>query len=125
VLPIQVRGIRGAITVRENTAESIMSAVKELLSAVVRENQIKLEDIASVFITATEDLNAEFPALAAREMGWRHVPLLCAREINVPGAMARVIRVLLHVNTDRSPNELKHLYLREAAGLRPDLGKTD
>jgi chorismate mutase len=102
-----------------------MAAVKELLSAVVRENQIELEDIASVFFTATKDLNAKFPALAAREMGWRYVPLLCAREIDVPGAMAGVIRVLLHVNTEKSQDQLKHLYLRDAAALRPDLSNAD
>ncbi|MCL6558713.1 MAG: chorismate mutase [Firmicutes bacterium] len=120
---IRVRGIRGAIKVYENTAESIIAATKELLSTIVRENDIAVGDIASIFFTLTRDLNAEFPALAARKMGWHHVPLLCAREVDVPGAMTGVIRVLVHVNTEKSPEELKHLYLGEAALLRPDLSE--
>jgi len=93
-----------------------------LLLAVVRENGIDIEEIASIFFTLTPDLDAQFPAQAARELGWQYVPLLCAREIGVPGAMTGVIRVLVHVNTDKSQKELKHLYLGEAATLRADLG---
>ncbi|MGQ9511973.1 chorismate mutase [Thermodesulfitimonas sp.] len=119
--PIRVRGIRGAITVAGNTREEIIAATKELLLALVRENGIEIEDIASIFFTLTPDLNAEFPALAARELGWRYVPLLCAQEIDVPGATGKVLRVLMHVNTEKSQRELKHLYLKGAATLRLDL----
>ncbi|MEW6182059.1 MAG: chorismate mutase [Bacillota bacterium] len=118
---MRVRGIRGAITVKENTAKDIITGTKELLQSMVQENALDLDEVASVFFTLSPDLNAQFPALAAREIGWRHVPLLCAREIDVPGAASRVIRVLLHVNTDKSQKELKHVYLGDAAGLRPDL----
>jgi chorismate mutase len=119
--PIRVRGIRGAITVERNTREEIIAATKELLLSLVRENGIEIEDIASIFFTLTPDLNAEFPALAARELGWQYVPLLCAQEIDVPGAMGKVLRVLMHVNTEKSQKELKHLYLKGAATLRLDL----
>lgn len=116
-----VRGIRGAITAKDNTKVEIFSATKELLKAIVEANQIETEDIASIFLTTTPDLNADFPASAARELGWHLVPLLCAREIDVPNAMSRLIRVLMHVNTGKTQAEIRHLYLGEAAGLRPDL----
>ncbi|WP_334110266.1 chorismate mutase [Thermodesulfitimonas autotrophica] len=119
--PIRVRGIRGAITVERNTREEIIAATKELLLSLIRENEIEIEDIASIFFTLTPDLDAEFPALAARELGWQYVPLLCAQEIDVPGAMGKVLRVLMHVNTEKSQEELKHLYLKGAATLRLDL----
>ena len=118
-----VRGIRGAITVKENTTQEIFEATAELLRNIVEANGIKTEDIVSVFLTTTPDLNADFPATAAREMGWSLVPLLCAREIDVPGSMPRLIRVLMHVNTCKKQDEIKHLYLGEAAVLRPDLMK--
>ena len=118
-----VRGIRGAITVKENTTQEIFEATAELLRNIVEANGIKTEDIASVFLTTTPDLNADFRATAAREMGWSLVPLLCAREIDVPGSMPRLIRVLMHVNTCKKQDEIKHLYLGEAAVLRPDLMK--
>lgn len=92
-----------------------------MLLAIVKENDVAVEDIASIFLTLTPDLNAEFPARAARELGWQYVPLLCAREIDVPGAMGKVIRVLVLVNTEKSQRELKHLYLKGAASLRLDL----
>jgi len=100
-----------------------MEATKKLLLAIVKENEVDTGDIASIFFTLTADLNAQFPALAARELGWRHVPLLCAREISVPGAMAKVIRVLVHVNTEKSQQELKHIYLGDAVSLREDLSE--
>lgn len=120
-----VRGIRGAITAKANTKAEMFSATKELLIAIVEDNQIKTEDIASIFLTTTPDLNADFPATAARDLGWHLVPLLCAREIDVPDAMPRLIRVLMHVNTTKTQAEIKHLYLGEAAGLRPDLVQKD
>jgi len=115
------RGIRGAITVQENTAEKIIEATGLLLETIIRENEISPDDIASVLFTVTADLNAEFPAVAARKMGWKFVPLICATEIPVPGWLARCIRVLLHVNTEKSQEEIKHIYLGEAAVLRTDL----
>lgn len=116
-----VRGVRGAISVDENKAEAIYEATMELLEAIVNENQIKTEDIASIFFTVTTDLNADFPAHAARGLGWQFVPLICATEILVPGSMEKAIRVLMHVNTTKNQKEIKHIYLREAVKLRKDL----
>lgn len=116
-----VRGLRGATTAESNTRPAILEATRELLLALIKENDIAVEDIASIFFTATPDLNAEFPALAARELGWTLTPLLCATEIGVPGSVQRCIRVLMHVNTPKKPGELKHVYLRGASGLRPDI----
>lgn len=116
-----VRGIRGAITAEDNTAEAISKATKELLQALIKVNEINTEDIASIFLTTTPDLNADFPATAARELGWNLVPLLCAREIDVPNGMKQLIRVLMHVNTSKSQAEIRHQYLGNAATLRPDL----
>lgn len=118
---IVTRGIRGAITVERNSAEEIVSATRELLEVIIKENDLEPEDIASAFFTVTVDLDAEFPASAAREMGWKYVPLLCATEINVPGRLPRCIRVLVHINTRKSQQELKHIYLKDAARLRIDL----
>ncbi|MDD2443737.1 MAG: chorismate mutase [Desulfotomaculaceae bacterium] len=118
---ILLRGVRGAITVERNDAGEIFSATRELLKAMIKENDIDPEDIASVIFTVTPDLNAGFPATAAREMGWRYVPLLGATEINVPGMPGKCIRALVHVNTGKSQRELKHIYLRDAARLRVDL----
>jgi len=116
-----VRGIRGANAVRANTRSAILQATRELLEAMVQVNGVQVDDIVSVFFTLTRDLDAEFPALAAREMGWTQVPLLCAQEIDVPGAMPRCLRVLMHVHTTRSAAEIRHVYLGETAALRPDL----
>jgi len=116
-----VRGIRGAIRVENNLKEEIFTATRELLAAMVKANDVQAEDIASVFFTVTADLNAEFPAYATRDTGWEMVPLLCAREIDVPGSMTGVIRVLLHVNTSLTQKQIKHQYLGETARLRPDL----
>lgn len=113
-----LRGIRGAITVEKNSGEEILFATRELLEVIKNENELNLEDIASVFFTVTPDLDAAFPASAAREIGWKYIPLLCATEINVPGSQEQCIRVLLHVNTEKTQQELKHVYLREAVRLR-------
>jgi chorismate mutase len=118
---MMVRGIRGAIRVQENTKQSIFEASKKLLLAMVQENDIAVDEIASIFLTATPDLNADFPAYAARDLGWTYVPLLCAQEMNVPGGMTRLIRILMHVNTPKAQHEIKHQYLGETAQLRPDL----
>lgn len=117
-----VRGIRGANVASDNTKEAIHSATRELLEGVMVSNpSLESNDIASVFFTVTEDLNAGFPAFAARELGWARVPLLCAKEISVPVGLPKCIRVLLHWNTDLSQAEIKHVYLGEASRLRPDI----
>ena len=116
---LRCSGLRGATTVKENTREQILGATRELLTTLVMRNQIDIGDITSIFFTVTEDLDAEHPALAARQLGWNDLALLCSREIPVPGSLSRCVRVLLHVNTDKSPTELRHVYLREAASLRP------
>ena len=119
--PMMVRGVRGAVTVSADEPDAIHAATRELLLEIVERNEIALEDIASVLFTLTPDVRAAFPALAARDMGWTHVPMLHAVEVDVPGAIARCIRVLMHVNTTRAMGEVEHVYLREAAKLRPDL----
>lgn len=116
-----VRGIRGATTVGEDTPEAILDATEELVKEIVAANGIRSQDVASALFTVTPDLRAEFPAAAARRMGWTMVPLLNFTEIGVPGRLERCIRVLLHVNTERAQNEMIHVYLRDAVSLRPDL----
>ncbi len=116
-----IRGIRGAIRVDENNAEAIDKATRELLEKMVSANDVDTSDIASIFLTTTVDLDAEFPAYTARDMGWTMVPLLCAQELKVPHSMTRMLRILIHVNTEKPQNEIKHQYLGEAANLRPDL----
>jgi prephenate dehydrogenase len=114
------RGLRGATTATENSPAAILAATRELLERLVTRNTLAVEDIASAFFTVTDDLDAAYPALAARELGWTEVALLCAREIPVPSSVARCIRVLLHINTTKGQGDLRHVYLREAARLRPD-----
>lgn len=112
------RGIRGATTVEENSREHILAATRELLQQMVEANDLRLEEIASAIFTTTPDLNAEFPAAAARQMGWIEVPLLCGHEMDVPEGLPRCLRVLLHVNTEKSAREMVHIYLKGAANLR-------
>lgn len=121
VRPVKTRGVRGAITVDADDAQSIVDATKRLLSSMVAQNGVELDDIASVLFSLTPDLRAAFPALGAREMGWVHVPMLHFCEIDVPGALPRVIRVLMHVNTSLGQHEVEHVYLDGARVLRPDL----
>ena len=118
---MMVRGVRGAISVEANSSEAIRNATRELLEKIVEINELNPEDIASAFFTVTKDLNADFPASAARELGWTTVPLLCATEIDVPGSPPYIIRVLLHTNTNKSQQGIKHVYLKEAVKLRKDL----
>lgn len=113
------RGIRGATTVQQNEREEILAATTELLQLIVQYNELRIEDIASGIFSMTEDLDAEFPAAAARTLGWNEVPLMCTREIPVPGSLGKCIRVLLHVNTTRSLAEIQHVYIRGAVNLRP------
>lgn len=117
----RVRGIRGATTVPTNDREAIVEAVDELVREIIKRNEIDSEDISSVIFTATKDLNAEFPAVGGRRAGLNHVPLICSTEIDVPGGQPRCLRVLMHVNTTKPQTEIRHVYLREAAALRPDL----
>ena len=114
----RVRGIRGATTADSNTRDAILQATKELLARLIEANEIRLDDVAAAFFTTTEDLDAEFPPLAARKMGWEYVALLNGREMRVPDSLAQCIRVLLLVNTDKAPQDLTNMYLRGAANLR-------
>lgn len=116
-----VRGIRGANTVIDNTPTAVLEATRTLLEVMIRENELREEDVVSIFFTLSPDLNAEFPAVAARKMGWTRVPYLCASEINVPGGLTRCLRILMHVQTSRSLDQIRHIYLGETAALRPDL----
>lgn len=118
---IRLRGIRGATTVDSNTKDAILDATKELLSALVDANGIQEDDVASVFFSATQDLNAEFPALAARHMGWSHAALTCMQEMYVPGSLPMCVRILMHVNTPKRQDEVRFVYLRGAKVLRPDI----
>jgi len=113
------RGIRGATTVERNDREAILKGTRELLEVLVRLNGLRPEDLGYVLFTVTPDLDAEFPAFAARELGWSDVPLMCGREIAVPGALARCIRVLVSWNTAKSQREVRHAFLRGAKSLRP------
>lgn len=116
-----VRAVRGAIQVDADDRDAIIDATAELVRAVLDRNALEAGDLISVVFTATPDLTAEFPAYAARAIGITDVPFLCATEIDVPGAMPRVVRLLAHVETDRGRDEVRHVYLRGAAALRTDL----
>jgi chorismate mutase len=117
-----IRGIRGATTVTADEPELILQATRELLEEILAENEgMTPEDVASAIFTVTDDLASTFPAQGARQMGWGLVPMLCAREIPVPNSLSRVIRVLVHWNTDLPQDQITHVYLREAVKLRPDL----
>ncbi|MCY0884328.1 MAG: chorismate mutase [Firmicutes bacterium] len=116
-----IRGIRGATTVDADTAEEILARTAELLQTMAEANAVEPDQMASIIFTLTPDLNATFPAEAARQLGWKYVPLLCARELPVPHGLPRTVRVLMHAETDRSPREIRHVYLRGATVLREDL----
>ncbi|HZG85249.1 chorismate mutase [Paenibacillus sp.] len=118
------RGIRGATTVEHNDKQEILDATRELLSTIIAENGLVPEDIGYVFITVTSDLDAAFPAVAIRALdGWDLVPLMCALEVPVQGALPRCIRLMVTVNTTKSQKDMVHVYLNEAKSLRPDLAK--
>jgi len=120
---VAVRAIRGAVQVEANESAAILEGTSELVTEVMRRNQLTTADVISVVFTATPDLNAEFPALAARKLGFQDVPLLCAAEIDVPGAMPRVVRLLMHVDTPAPRSAVQHVYLRGAAALRLDIAQ--
>ncbi len=117
----RVRGLRGATTVARNDAEAIVAATEGLLEVMLERNEVAPDDLVSLLFTSTSDLTAEFPAAAARRLGIDHIPLLCAREIEVPGSVPRCIRVLMHLYTARDYGTLRHVYLGEARRLRSDL----
>src|SRR6188474_1664852 len=117
------RGVRGATTVENDTREEILAATRQLLALVIRLNGIEPADVGSVIFSTTTDLNAEFPALAARQLGWVDTALLCTHELDVPGSLGKCIRVLLHWNTDKKAGDIQHVYIRGAVKLRPDLSR--
>ncbi len=118
------RGVRGAITVDDNSAEAIIDAARELLSAIIAANAMSEDDVASVMFTTTPDLNAAYPAKAARDLGWTSVALMGFQEMDVPTGLARCLRVLIHWNTPKHNAELRHVFLRGAVVLRPDLARS-
>jgi chorismate mutase len=115
------RGVRGATTVEANTREAILTGTRQLLALMIRQNGIESQDVASAIFSATHDLDAEFPALAARQLGWLDVPLLCTNEVDVPNSLRLCVRVLVNWNTPKSQQEIRHVYIKDAARLRPDL----
>lgn len=118
--PMVCRGIRGATTAAANTAEDILEATQELVRVLIGLNGLKSDDIASAVFSTTPDLNAMFPAAAARMFGWTEVPMMCTHEMQVPGSLQKAVRVLVHVNTTKSPSEIRHVYLKGAVKLRPE-----
>lgn len=120
--PLVCRGVRGATTASANTAEDILEATQEMVTALIELNDLSSDDIASAIFTTTTDLTAMFPAMAARSFGWTEVPMICSHEMAVPGALTRAVRVLVNVNTTKSPSEIRHVYLKGAKQLRPEWG---
>jgi chorismate mutase len=120
---VAVRAIRGAVQVEGNDRAQILAGTTELVEAVMKRNELTTDDVISVIFTATADLNAEFPALAARQVGFQEVPLLCGAEIEVPGALPRVVRLMMHVETAKPRSALQHVYLHGAAALRLDIAQ--
>ncbi len=115
------RGVRGATTIDRNEREEILTATRQLLALMLRQNGIEPVDVASAIFTTTPDIDAEFPALAARQLGFLDVPLLCGHEMTVPGSLPLCVRILIHWNTDKPQTEIKHVYERAAKRLRPDI----
>lgn len=120
---VECRAIRGATTAETNTAEDIHEATTEMMRTLMALNNLDSNDVVSVFFTTTRDLTATFPAVAARELGLDQVPLMCAHEMDVPGALGMVVRALVHVNTEKKPDEIVHVYLKHAVELRPEWGR--
>ena len=118
---MQCRGVRGATTADSNSRDDILSASRQLLAIMIRQNEISPEDVSSAIFTTTPDLNTEFPALAARQLGWLDVPLLCCHELGVPGALTKCVRILVHWNTEKTQLDITHVYIKGAKRLRPDL----
>ena len=118
---MKVRGVRGATTSDSNSREDILLAAHDLITGIIEANDIVVDDVASILFSTTADLNAEFPAVAARNLGFTNTALECLVEMNVPGSLARCIRVLMHVNSDKQQKEIRHIYLKNAKSLRADL----
>lgn len=118
---MRCRGVRGAISVDKNDASAIIAATRKLLEQIVAANRLSVEDVAAVVFTATPDLDAAYPARAARELGWTYTPLVCMQEMVIEGSLSRCIRVLVLWNTSLSPDQIRHVYLGDARKLRPDL----
>lgn len=116
-----VRAVRGATTVEINNTDEIIRETEELLKKIIEENSIETDDIISVFFSVTKDLDAVFPAVAARRLGWTNIALMCTNEIDVPGSLEKCIRVLIHFNTNKKNEEMKYIYMKRAKSLRPDL----
>ena len=115
------RGVRGATTVESNSREDILTGTRQLLALMIRQNGIEPHDVGSAIFSSTVDLNAEFPALAARQLGWLDVPLLCTNEVDVPGSLRKCVRILVQWHTNKSQDEIRHVYIKDAIKLRPDL----
>lgn len=120
---MECRGVRGATTADSNSRDDILTATRQLLALMIRLNGIESDQVASAIFSVTRDLDAEFPALAARQLGWLEVPLLCTHEISVPGSLKLCIRILVHWNTEKRQSDIRHVYIKEATRLRPDLSK--
>ncbi|GIN38183.1 chorismate mutase [Heyndrickxia oleronia] len=119
-----IRGVRGATTVTQNDENEIVNSTEELIKELIEQNAIEAANVASVFISVTADINAEFPAKALRRFSsWKYVPVMCMKEINVKGSLPLCIRVMIHVNTDKAQQDIIHIYLKDAVTLRPDLIK--
>ncbi len=116
-----IRGIRGATTITRDASSEVLAATSELLEKISESNGFEISDIASVFFSVTSDIKSDFPAVAARALGWDRVPMLCFQEIEVPGSLKLCIRVLIHINTEKSQEEIRHIYLKGARVLRQDL----
>jgi len=117
------RGVRGATTVCKNSADEITKSARELLALMIRANGIEPEDVASVILSTTPDLNASFPSIAARQFGWNNVAIMCVHELDVPEATPLCLRILIHWNTTKSASEIKHVYIKGAVALRPEFGE--
>ncbi|MDP6793055.1 MAG: chorismate mutase [Anaerolineales bacterium] len=115
------RGVRGAVPVRANTPDEILRAADRLLRLLIEKNGIHPDDVTSAIFTTTKDVNAEYPAIAARKLGWRNVAMLCSHEMEVPRGLQACLRILIHWNTDKSQQDIVHVYLEEARSLRPDM----
>ncbi|MCX7921783.1 MAG: chorismate mutase [Clostridia bacterium] len=122
---MMVRAIRGATTVENNDATEIINETRVLLSEIIEKNALELNNVISVIFSVTNDLDAAFPAVAARQIGWTNIALMCTNEINVPGSLKKCIRILVHFNTEKSNEEVAHVYLKGARILRPDLYSED
>lgn len=120
---MNVRGIRGATTVEENTSEALLRGTRELLALMIRANGIEADDVASAVFTTTHDLDAVFPALAARQLGWTNVALMCGNEMKVPGSLQKCVRIMIHWNTEKTSDEVVHVYIKGAKQLRPDISE--